>query len=354
MNSPRYSLDGHKLIHHPDRVADFLAGREIQPLYAEISPTAKCNHRCLFCNFNYLGHSGTFPHGRMPDLARELAGAGVKAIVFAGAGEPTLHPDTFPAVEAAKAAGADVAMSTNGALLTPDMIEAMARTLTWVRFSISGGTPESHTRVHGGRSDDLDRALANISMLRERRERQGGAVTIGSQCVLIPENHRDVETLARTLKAHGADYFVIKHFYPHDANAYAPDMSFRTPEYIQCLDEMAAELTGDGFSCIVRDSGKLDRTRPYTICHGLPFILYVREDGTLYTCFSHQEDPRTALGDVAARPFDEVWASARKREVMDHIARNIDKNTCQANCRHHQINLWLHELSTPPAHVNFI
>lgn len=354
MSNLRYSLDSHKLVYHPERVAEFLDKRDIRPLYAEISPTAQCNHRCLFCNFNYLGHNGIFPRGRMPSLARELVAAGVKAIVFAGAGEPTLHPDTFPAIMAARHAGADVAMSTNGALLTPEMLSVMAQELTWVRFSISGGTAESHQRVHRGRPNDFTQTLANIAALRNERDMKGTPLTIGSQCVLIPENHADVHNLARVLKANGADYFVIKHFYTHDANAFMPDMTFRTPAYLEQLDAMARELSSDGFSCIVRSHEKLDRTRPYTTCHGLPFILYVREDGELYSCFSHQEDPQTSLGNVSETPFAAVWASPQKQTAFDHIARSIDKNRCQANCRHHQVNLWLHELSTPPAHINFI
>lgn len=354
MTKSHFVLDAHKLAYHPDRVADLLAGRDVRPLYAEISPTANCNHRCLFCNFNYLGHKGIFPRGRMPELVRELTEAGVKAIVFAGAGEPTLHPDTFDAVKAAHEAGVDVAMSTNGALLTPDMIGIMAETLTWVRFSISGGTPTSYARVHGCAGSDLAKVLGNVTLVRTTRERLGTATTIGAQCVLVPENHRDVWDLAATLKKRGADYFVIKHFYSHDENAYTPDMSFRTDAYLQELEDMARELTDDGFACIVRGTGTLARSRPYTTCLGLPFILFIREDGELYTCFSHQEDQGTSLGNIGKTPFADIWNGPRKTQVFEHIGSRIDKNMCQSNCRHHQINLWLNDICNPPAHVNFI
>ncbi|TVM34449.1 hypothetical protein DQK91_07695 [Oceanidesulfovibrio marinus] len=354
MSSSQLSLDGHKLIYHPDRLADFLAGRDIRPLYAEISPNGHCNHRCLFCNFNYLGHKSFFPEGRMPELVKELAAAGVKGIVFAGAGEPTLHKDTFAAVHAAKEAGADVAMSTNGAMLTPEQINAMAEELTWVRFSISGGTPESYARVHRGRPGDFEKVLSNIARLREVRDRISSPITIGSQCVLLPENHEDIPALAATLKQRGAHYFVIKHFYPHNKNEYAPDMSFLTDEYLAGLQEMADSLTTDDFACILRSKDTLQRNRPYTQCHGLPFILYVREDGSLYSCFSHQDDPNTVLGNVGSTSFEDVWNADRKQQAFDYINNTIDKNQCQSNCRHNQINLWLDKLTPPPAHVNFI
>src|SRR3972149_8820480 len=117
MNSKGLLLDNHKLQYHPRTVADFIDGKEIFPIYAEISPVAYCNHQCIFCNYNYLGHKGKFPEGRMVPLIQELAEAGVKSIVFAGAGEPTIHPDTFNSIEMARKVGVDVAMSTNGVLL---------------------------------------------------------------------------------------------------------------------------------------------------------------------------------------------------------------------------------------------
>ena len=348
-------LDSHKLFYHPERVADFLAGRRIRPLYAEISPTSVCNHRCLFCNFNYLGHEvERIPDGRMPTLVDELGQIGVKAIVFAGAGEPSLHKDTFPAVRRAVEQGIDVAMSTNGALLKDDQIEEMARNLVWVRFSVNGGTPESYAASQGTRADDWEKALSSLERLARRRDALGSRVTIGSQCVLIPENKDGIFDLARRLKACGANYFSIKHFYPHEDNPYKPDMSFLTDEFVERLKELAAELTDDNFKLFVRDPEKLARERPYTVCHGLPFIIYLRENGRLYTCFSHQDDERTAVGSFLEQDLVSLWESPGQERALAHINAAYDKNLCQANCRHHQINLFLEQLSHVPAHVNFI
>lgn len=66
------------------------------------SPVANCNHRCLFCHYNYLGHKGKFPKGRMLTLVDELAKAGTRSLVFAGIGEPTLNSETIAAIETAK------------------------------------------------------------------------------------------------------------------------------------------------------------------------------------------------------------------------------------------------------------
>ena len=57
-----FSIDTHKLAYHPDRVAQIVeAGSDwskhinVRPIYAEISTSGACNHRCTFCSVDYIG-----------------------------------------------------------------------------------------------------------------------------------------------------------------------------------------------------------------------------------------------------------------------------------------------------------
>lgn len=350
-----FQLDGHKLQYHPRLVADFLDGKDIVPLNAEVSLTDACNHRCLFCNFNYLGHKRAgFPEGRMPTLVGELGEAGVKTLTIAGAGEPLLHPDVFPSLRKGAALGMGLAMSTNGALLRRDQMEEMTDLLTWVRFSVNGGTEESYARVHQCRAGDFKRVMDNLGMLGEIKRGGNSRMTLGTQCVLVEENYRDIRTLAERIRGTGADYFVVKHFYPREEGGYRPDMGFRDKSFLKELASFAEDISSPSFSMIVRDAEKLRRERPYRECRGLPFLIYIAETGLLYTCFSHQEDEKTAIGDLLRHDFKTLWNSAGKKAAIRHINDAYDKNLCQANCRHHQINLWLDQLRHPPAHVDFI
>lgn len=348
-------LDAHKLQYHPGAVADFLEGKDVVPIYAEISPVAYCNHRCIFCNFNYLGHKGKFPEGRMISLVGELAEAGVKSVVFAGSGEPTIHPDTMPAIENAKKAGLDVAMSTNGALLDDEAIEIIVKSLTWIRFSFSGGSPENYAKIHSTKESDYHLVLNNIKKMKGLKDKTGSNLTIGTQFVLLPENSEYVVSQAKIMKECGADYFVVKHFYESETSDLQIDDSFRTPELLDSLKKAAQELSDDKFSFIVRDVAHLERTRRYTKCYGLPFIVYFREDGEVYTCFFYQQDRNTSLGSIVNQSFKDLWRSEEKKEAIDYINEKIDKNKCQANCRHHQINNYLWDLRhNQPEHLNFI
>ena len=44
-----YKVDSHKLIFHPERVADWVKGKTVYPINAEVGLAGACNHRCIFC-----------------------------------------------------------------------------------------------------------------------------------------------------------------------------------------------------------------------------------------------------------------------------------------------------------------
>ena len=63
----KFLIDSHKLIYHPERVAalaeagkDWSKHKSLKPLYAEISTSGACNHRCTFCSVDYIGYKSVF------------------------------------------------------------------------------------------------------------------------------------------------------------------------------------------------------------------------------------------------------------------------------------------------------
>ncbi len=347
-------LDGHKINYHPEQIADFFRGDLKAPIYVEISPTGVCNHKCLFCHYNYLGHEGRFKKGKILELVREFASMGVKSLVFAGNGEPTLHTDTFEAIVLAKSLGIDVALSTNGALLKEKHFDILATNLTWIRFSFNAGSRENYAHVHQTDGEDFDKVIENIQKLKEAKERLKSDITIGSQCVLIPENKDYIVEHAKRLKELGVDYFSVKHFYNHSHNEFEVTENI-SEDFIKMLDDVSKEITTKDFNFIVRSTQNLSSQRVYDRCYGLEFIVFIDEMGDVYTCFSHQYDKKTVLGNIFDKSFQDVWNSQQRKDAVGYINDCIVKNNCQPNCRHHQINNYLWELKHPSIpHLNFI
>ena len=351
----KFRLDSHKISYHVDRICSFLKGEEARPLYFEISLNSYCNHHCVFCHYNYLGHKGRFSDpARIVSLLEEIRSIGGKSVVFAGSGEPLLYENTVPAIALASELGLDVGMSTNGALLKENDIDFLIDALTWIRFSVNASTPSMYSRIHKTSKNDFHTILRNLERIVEAKSKANSPLTIGVQYILIPANVDGLAQFMETMKRIGVDYFVIKHFYRHPCNIFSVDESFPPPSMLEYLEKIGNDFSDENFSVIVRRPDVLQETREYDVCYGLPYIVYVKENGDVYSCFSYQHDPKTILGNIFRSTLEEIWCSERKRMALEYINNEIDKKACQPNCRHHQINSFLWDLKHPGRHVNFI
>ena len=112
----KFAIDGHKAAYHPYHISviekynssdcsqsDVEAFKNLLPVYVEISPFGACNHRYAFCAVDYIGYKTIKLN---TDLLKQsftsMGYGGVKSIMFAGEGEPLLHPDIAELVNHAK------------------------------------------------------------------------------------------------------------------------------------------------------------------------------------------------------------------------------------------------------------
>lgn len=110
MDVTRLKLEPHKLFHHLDEVMRWRDGKDFAPIYVEINPTDYCNHKCIFCYSDYLGHKKelSIEGDLLIRIFRELPEAGVKSVMIQGTGEPLLNVALPDAIVAGKKAGLDI------------------------------------------------------------------------------------------------------------------------------------------------------------------------------------------------------------------------------------------------------
>ncbi len=348
-------LDGHKLIHHLDTVEDFLSGKDIIPIHAEISPTSLCNQRCKFCYRDFDGHkSQSLSEEVFSNLLKSMAETGVKSILLAGDGEPLLNKYTPEAVVLGKSSGMDMALNSNGVLMTQEIIEKTLSSLTWLRFSVMSPKEETYEKIHGVKSDQLLMAIDNIKKCVEFKKKNNLAVTIGIQQVLLRENAEQVFEEAQLAKNLGVDYYVLKPFSKHNENAYDSDDDLHI-RYQEVLKK-AGSLSDDSFTSIIRWNTFQDKgIREYHKCYGIPFVAQVGADGGFYSCCPFFGVERFSFGSLYEKSFKEILFSQQRKDVIKDIIDNVDVHKkCMTYCRHHQINRFLWPLKNPPVHVNFI
>ena len=355
MTDNNYLIDSHKLHYHPHRVSEWMAGGIVYPVYMEISPVSMCNHRCTFCA---LDHAMTAPSaidtGLLGERIEELSEAGVRSIMYAGEGEPLLHPDIAGIISLTRAADIDTAVTTNGIPLGDIDIEVILASLSWLPISINAGNSEVYAKIHNCDEDDFEKVIGNLRKTVSVRNRSGSKSAIGVQFLLLPENRESLSELAAIVKDAGADYLTVKPYSEHLLNVKSrySGIDYADPD---AVDAELHPFNSDDFKVIVRKKSmeKLKMPREYDACPGLDFFTYMDSKGNLYPCQAFLGDNRYIMGNIYESSFKDIWNGPQRASVLKHLTSEFP-GKCRRLCRLDEINRYLWRLKNPDKHDNFI
>lgn len=354
-----YRIDAHKLIYHPQEVAEWLNGKVIYPINAEIGLSGACNHRCVFCCIDYMGY---VPHFLSKDIMQrrmeEMHMLGLKSVVFAGNGEPLLNKDAVDIINNTKQIGIDVALSTNGVLFNEDVAKECMSSISWIRFSTSAGTEETYQKIHRGKEGDLDRVFANIYNAARLKKEKGLKTVLGVQIVMTPDNEDEVVMLAKKVKELGADQFSVKSLGWNPMTNSDLRNSVDRKRYYAHRESMVHELeklNDDSFKAIYRGNrmAKSIETRRYQECYASPFHVCIDANGDVVPCCVFLGVSDMCFGNIYDSSFEKIWKSERRNSVLDNL-KQTKLAQCPAECRLSDMNEYLYEIKNPGAHVNFI
>lgn len=353
----KYRIDSHKLLYHPDRTSDWLAGANVYPIYAEISPSGACNHRCIYCGLDFMKYQArkletTLLKKRLVELGK----LGLKSIMYAGEGEPFLHPDMADIIDHTKKSGIDVGVTSNAVFFDEKTAQKTLPYMSWIKVSINGATRETYSKIHGCKPEDLDRVFTNMATAAKIKKKHGYACTLGMQLILLPENQHEAKLLAEKAKEIGMDYLVIKAYSQHPQSETEVYKDIRYSDFAHVEEELAG-LNDENFNVIfrARSMEKWDKsTRSYSRCLALPFWTYIDAGGDVWGCSIYLGNKDFLYGNIYENTFEEIWTGEKRKKSLEFVAKKLDIRNCRVNCRMDEINRYLWELKNPSEHVNFI
>jgi radical SAM protein with 4Fe4S-binding SPASM domain len=344
-------VDNHKLMLHPERVAEWKEKGDCYPIYVEIGPTNSCNHRCGFCALDYLKFGKDFiDKDIMVSTLKSIGEQGTKSVMFAGEGEPLLHKNIGLFTQTAKQAGMDVSITTNGIAFTKKNIEKCLPNLSWIRFSIDSGSPENYAKVHGTNQEDFGRLIRNIEETIKFRNENNLETIIGAQFLAISQNINEATKLARILNKIEIDNLQIKPYSHHplkDKKGFNLDI-----EKYNGLEDDLMKYNSGKFKVLFRKATakRIDEGINYPECYGLPFFTLIDSKGNIMPCNLFYKDEKFTYGNLYENSFSEVWKGEKRKKILEKI--NI--NECRKGCRLDPINRYLDRLKNPQEHDNFI
>lgn len=166
---------------------------DLETLTIDLEVTARCNAVCGFCPRDAMPDTKTHVSlETVRNLARNLKDGPQKQVVLCGIGESLLHPEIEQIISILTNAGAYVAMTSNGALMTEKMFRKLvAAGLKSVNFSINAASASTHQLVMGMKN--YEKVVTNVQRVLEIKEEIFPQMRVHVSCVVCEQNEREVE-----------------------------------------------------------------------------------------------------------------------------------------------------------------
>jgi len=362
-------LDGTKIQWHTDRVKAWENGEHIAPITIDMALTRACQYSCGFCYAMLQENDrSVITSDVITNFLEDSARMGVRAISLVSDGESTLSSAFEHTVEYGNELGISMAVGTNAYAVTKAKAEKILKHLTYLRINFSAGDRDRYAEIMGVRPDAYDKVCQNIRDMVAIKQRDGLAVTLGIQMVLMPQDGDQILPFAKLGKELGVDYAVIKHCSDDEYGTLGVDYGKYRDLYEQLTE--AESLSTDSYQVAIKWS-KIEEEgkRSYQRCYGPPFLIQISGSGLVAPCGMLFNDryAKFHIGNICEERWWDIWQGDRYWEVMSYLGSdNFNaQQMCGTLCLQHKVNEALDQqvkgerkimpaAGPQPMHINFV
>ncbi len=286
--------------------------------------TQACNLHCSHC----LSSSGDPAQNELStaealDLVEQLHTAGVFQINFGG-GEPFIRPDFEEILAACHARRIMTCISTNGTLITPELVARLApNRLVAIQVSLDGAKRETCDAVRG--AGVYDAAIKAVKLLAAT------PIPTSINTVLTTHNAGEIPAMHELARSLGVSLRVSR-FRPSGRGADNWESLRPTPAQLLAFSDWLAKSgdvrTGDSFFSLTSQERQ---GLGLNLCGAAKLTCCVSPTGHMYPCAFLQSD-RFEAGDLRASSFQEIWDGS---EIYESF-RNLRIHSCEECTRFDQ------------------
>ncbi len=319
------------------------------PLVVEFDTTETCNMACPGCiSEDLVNHHNSFTSERLMELAKEMAEAGVKAVVLIGGGEPLAHPAVGDFMTYLGEHDVHIGITTNGTLIDRYMLPISLYS-KWTRVSMDAGTPETFMKLRPPKAGKnyFDKIIDNMKKLAAvKKGNLGYSFLIRTEAdgFGIESNIHEIFTAAKLAKEIGCDYFEVKPSYSYAGGQAHALLKHSVERMDQAREQIALldQLEDNHFKIIkaitLEDSlnrAERRQEKKYHTCPVGELRTLVTPTG-VYLCPYWRGKDRFRIGNVQDTSFKDMWNGRQRREVMQFADPS---KVCQFHCLRHNSNL---------------
>ncbi len=342
------------------------------PFSVTVDVTRRCNLKCPGCRFH--SDKVRIPAPGDPNiqdideamfkrLCSELKAFRTETMVLLGEGEPFVHPRLVELVAAAKDAGFEVVLYTNGTLLDESRLQALvALSLDVLKISMWASSEEEYERNYpGAPPDNFSKIVASLKDLaRIKAEQKSPLPSVVLHRPISRDNYRSVEAMPGIADETGSNQLS---FSPVKTRKGQLDFMALSPDEERVLTTTLKKMKRDLKALSLESNIDQTLLRYHigeAVWEKLPCYIgwihaRIKTDGTVMPC----NPCNLPVGLLRESSFGAIWNGPAFREfrgqtithegLMD-VGRNCDCGFCchtGQNLRVHRVFKWCSPLRRP-------